>query len=359
MKRILILYTSVGHGHKVISENIGTALKSSFEVDLVDLAELEKTSKLMDGGSKFYFWMIAYWPGLWKFFYTNKVFLALTLPFRVPVAGLKYQKVLAVLQKKNYNAVICAHVNASAILSFLKKKGLYKGKFIVAFSDFHLHSYWVFNNVDLFLANILEQKQQMVVDGIATDKILVCGMTMQPRKHFDPGAVREKFGLKSEDKVILMMSGSKGLVFNFNLVEQIKNLNAKIFIVCGKNPELEKELQTKFAAQKNIKILGYIDLQELYAITDLVLTKPGALTVSECLQAGLPMIIHSLLPMEKFNYDYLLAKKLVMPAESNIRAEIEGELAAGQFAQSLKSNPAVAAIIQDGSKIRQKLTELV
>jgi len=361
MKNILILYTSIGYGHKMIAENIGSALRGSFQVELVDLAELEKNSPLMERGTKFYFWMIKRWPGLWKFFYTNKFFLNLTLPLRVPVAGFKYQKVLNLLSKKHYDAVISAHVNASAILSFLKKKGLYKGKFIIAFSDFHLHWYWVYDNADLYLVNIAEQRQQMLAGGVPADKILVCGMTMQPKKQFDRIEVRKKFGLPEKAKVILVMSGSKGLMFDPKLIDQLKGLDAEILVICGKNQTLEKQMRRKFEKVQNVKVYGYLEnLTELYGVTDIVVTKPGGLTVSECLQYGLPMLIHSWLPgMEQMNYQYLVERSLVLPRTKDLKEQIRSELDSGDFARQLQINSYRSAIVADGAKIRDKLTELI
>src|SRR3954464_15268024 len=137
-KRILIVFTYIGYGHKVISENIAESLKSDFDVDLLNLFDLEKGGALADRGSKVYLWMVNNWPGLWNFFYTNKIFLAATLPFRRTVGGWKSGKMQKFLVEKRrqgieYDAILCAHANASAITSYLKEKGLFKGKFIVTF----------------------------------------------------------------------------------------------------------------------------------------------------------------------------------------------------------------------------------
>lgn len=360
MKKILILYTSIGHGHKAISENIAAALKNNFQVDLVDLLKLEQGT-LMDGGAELYTAMVKHWPGLWKFFYTNKVFLKSTLPLRVPVASFKFHKVLKLLRENDYDAVICAHVNASAIISYLKKNHLYKGKFIIAFSDFHLHPYWVFKNADLFLANIEEQKQQMVASGIPAEKILVCGMTLPPKKEFDPAWVRKKYGLAEKDRLVLVMSGSKGLIFDPNLIERLKTLDAKIFVVCGKNDQLEKYLTQRFAGQANVRIFGYHEnLPELYAITDIVVTKPGGLTVSECLQYGLTMLIHAWLPgQEELNFEYLQRNHLILAKPGDLRSAVAHELASGEFAAQLRGNPKLKEIVQDGALIKRTLTELL
>src|SRR5258708_479577 len=138
--KILVIYTSTGLGHKKIAENIAAVLNDQHEVQLVDLFDVEP-SALVSGGQAIYYWILNYWPELWEFFYSNKIFLKLTLPWRTTIASFKAGKVSQLLDKGKFDLVICTHTNASAIISYLKHKASYMGKFVVAFSDFHLHPY--------------------------------------------------------------------------------------------------------------------------------------------------------------------------------------------------------------------------
>jgi len=131
--------------------------------------------------------------------------------------------------------------------------------------------------------------------------------------------------------------------------------------VAGKNKQLQTELGKRYAGKDNVKIFGYVDfMPELYSLADVVVTKPGGLTVSECLMYGLPIIIHTWLPgQEEINYKYLLENKLILPVPANPRAALEHELKTADFAASLKINPKVAEIVQHGEKIKKLLTEML
>lgn len=358
MKNILIIYTSSGHGHKKNGENIAAVLKNEHSVDLVDLFDVEK-GNLAQGGTKAYLWVLKNVPWLWNFFYTNKVFLAATLPFRRPLAGLKSKKIKAILQAKHYDMVITTQVTASAVVSYLKLKGYFNGKFGVAFSDFHLHRYWLFDNVDFYLANIPEQKQDMVALGIKPESIYICGLTMPDGRVVAKSEAKIKFGLIQEDKMILVLGGGQGLGINIALLKQLAELNASIFVICGRNETLQQSLTDNFAQGKNLKIFGYIEnIYDFYAAADLALTKPGGLTVVECLENYLPILVHDYIPgQEKLNYDYLLRHKLIMPCAADIKSEVTHELETGQFAQDLKQNPSVKIIVQHGETVRHAVAE--
>ncbi|HET7923647.1 MAG TPA: glycosyltransferase, partial [Rhodanobacteraceae bacterium] len=56
-------------------------------------------------------------------------------------------------------------------------------------------------------------------------------------------------------------------------------------------------------------------VERLMAACDLVITKPGGLTTSECLAMGLPMIVHAPIPgQEERNCDYLLEQGAALKA---------------------------------------------
>jgi processive 1,2-diacylglycerol beta-glucosyltransferase len=70
-------------------------------------------------------------------------------------------------------------------------------------------------------------------------------------------------------------------------------------------------------------VLGfYQPMSDLYAVTDLFLTKPGGLSTAEALQADVRIQITHWLPgQEELNYTYLTANQLVEPVPVVLTAE--------------------------------------
>ncbi len=339
-RKILILYTSVTIGHKSIAENIGWHLKKAgFDVKLYDAHQVEE-GKLAKRGTKVNEFLMLKLPLLWKWLYDSKLFADLTLPLRIKVARKHHQKTLELINKLSPDVVITTQVTASGVMAYLKQHNLYKGKFGIAFSDFHFHPYWVYGQADFFLANIEEQKQEMVKLRISAHKIFVCGLTLKPKVEVDAQAVKNKFNIQSSQKVVLIASGSLGSGIDENLIQRLSQKpNIRVIAVCGRNKAAFEKLHQKFT-HTSATILGFHSpMDELYAIADIFLTKPGALSVSEALRFYLPILItHELPGGERHNSDYLLSRRLIMNQTADVFESAMAELETGWFKKQLINN---------------------
>lgn len=374
MKRILIFYTSVGLGHKIIAENIGYHLtKAGFEVRLSDILEVQ-SGFLVDFGTWLHQLVNKHFPFIWRFLYNSKGFNKLTLRWRVPLAAKNSQRAAKAIAEFNPDLVIATQTTGSAIVSFLKQKGIYKNKFAIAFSDYHLHPYWLYDQADLYLANIEEQKVEMVRQGIPAEKIIVTGMTLKPLPELDKQSVRQKLSLSPTDKVVLMASGSLGTgmsphhLLSFIKSLESKNSNARVIIVTGKNTQLLTQL-TPLVKQTKALVFGYYSpMAELYCIADIFVTKPGGLSVAESLAWNLPLLITHWLPgQEELNYTYLVRNKLIMPEGLGVKHNklseiVSQELSTQSFRNSLSQNGVKKELVQEnrlGQAIIQAVSQLL
>jgi len=347
MKKILILHTSVGLGHKMIAENLGAAFaRGGFEVKTEDIGKIQK-GKFQRSLVSVHQFINKRLPFVWTFLYKWGHFIF--LPFRVFIAGFNYKQTAEIVRQFRPDVIITVQTTASAVISYLKKKKIYQGPFGIAFSDFHLHRYWLYKQADFYLANIEEQKKEMINLGIPQEKIYICGMTIKPKPEINKQAVREKFGISENEKVVLVGIGSLGIGLNLQMLENFrKNLPATLIVVCGKNEELYKQLKV-FESPKFIVLGFYNPMAELYAIADVFITKPGGLTTTESLQWHLPMIVTHFLPgQEELNINYLVRKNLIIMPFKNLLTQIMEEADRHLFRRRLEVNPTVLEIVQTG-----------
>lgn len=359
-QRILIFYTSVGLGHKSIAENLGWHLEhNGYEVKLADILQVQKGS-MVDFGTSLHRFINTSLPFLWKWLYLYGHYIFLR--FRMFTASKNYNAAKEVIDQFQPDLVVTTQTSASAILEYLKTKKFYTKLWAVAFSDYHLHKFWLYPSVDFYLANIEEQKQAMIKLVIPAEKIFVCGMTMKPKPVVNAGEARKKLGLLPNDKAVLLGSGSLGTGLSIEWIVRLseelsrKDATARLVVVCGKNLKFYENLKTATLGTSAIVLGYYIPMAELYAVADLFLTKPGGLTVAESLQWNLPMLITHWLPgQEEINYRYLIKKGLIMQKPismepSSLAKVILHQLNTGEFRKELEANPNVIQVTQNGQE---------
>ena len=84
----------------------------------------------------------------------------------------------------------------------------------------------------------------------------------------------------------------------------------QIIVITGRNETLKEKLEKsleKYTIDKNISILGFTqDMNDILSAVDIIVSKPGGLTTTECLLKELPMIIPYYIPgQEEENMDFL------------------------------------------------------
>lgn len=354
MKKVLILHTSVGLGHKSMAENIAWQLESiGLEVRLADIGQVQRGrfEKVVVTVHQF---INLHLPFVWAWLYAWGHYII--YPFRVFIARFNSTALKKLVLEYQPDLIISTQTTSSAVVAYLKRVGVYNKLFGIAFSDYHLHPYWLYTQADFYLTNIAEQKTEMVRRGIPADKIFVCGMTLKPKLVVDVNKVKQKLNIGAQEKVILVGSGSLGTGFKEGLLDELSKMaNTKVLVVCGKNEESKKYLEAKYI-QTNILPLGYYSpMGELYTLADIFFTKPGGLTVAESLQYNLPTIITHILPgQEQLNLDYLLDKELV---EQVSGAVIEQINRAGLRKALLQTNPNVQPIVSPAVTVKSVVLE--
>jgi|GEM_PF-567380 len=364
-KKILILFTSQGLGHKAIAENIGYHLLSAgFDVRLEDMLKLEQ-GPVVKWFLKLQKYVNQHLPFIWSWLYRYGYLV--TMPFRTMVIAANSRHVQSVIKTFAPDLIISTQTSSSAPVAYLIKKGIYKNLFAIAFSDFHFHPYWVYPGADHYLVNIEEQKQELIKRGIDSDRITVAGITLKPKSVIDTTSARAKLGLAQDERLILLSSGSQG--FGMDDVEELidsllhqadlEKVKVRLAIICGKN-KISYDRLTKRVQNPRVTVLGfYSPMSELYSIANLYITKPGGLSVAEALQWDLPLLITHWLPgQEELNYQYLQKNGLIMAGPKNpyewendaVAKNAIQELKTGRLKQSIINNPAKARLVQDNSE---------
>lgn len=317
--KVLILHMSVGHGIKATARNIYEQLSESedYEPRIEDCQALlgERLPRRVE---KVYLAILERFSFLWGAMYSSTVFLGITMPLRKFLAGFKSSHVLKLLREFQPAIVISTQTVPTGIVAYLKAKGLYRGKLVAVFSDFHLQKFWMYKEVDLYLCAIEDQVKELLALGVSKDKIALTGLFIARKFNnpIDKDEAKQELGLLTSMPVVLLTSGARVRHQTIEIFLKLLRspISFQIAVICGLNEELKNELK-KISSPSNhpVKIFGYVEnMEKLMSASDVLLGKPGGPTTGEAIIKKLPMVLTDARPgHEALNLEYLMSNNIV------------------------------------------------
>jgi len=189
-------------------------------------------------------------------------------------------------------------------------------------TDYHAHRIWLTPNVRNFFVATEEIKNDLEKFGV---KSIVSGIPIHPKffRHKEKDELKKQFGIDNDLPVVLLMPIKKGNITAKDAVTAIFSCNKDVNLVAvtGKNNDATfKALEKiKNSGQKNFIILKNANnIDEWMRVADVVVSKAGGLTISECIYLQKPMVIINPIPgQEDYNADYIEKNNFGFKANSN------------------------------------------
>lgn len=329
-RKIMFLSVSAGAGHVRAAQ----ALEAYAQLDVsIEARHLDVMNYVPKTFRKVYvdtyIQMVQKFPAVWGMMY-KKINYAqadvLWQRLRRVVERLNTRALRAAIDEFAPDAVVCTHFLPAEILMHETVKGRFNAPVWVQVTDFDVHRMWVIPHMKGYFAADSEVAFRLQHFGIEPHDICVSGIPVMPgfaQKH-ERLTCLDKYGLlnevqKGECPVLLLMGGGAGIGGLEEVAEQLLALEERfqLIVLAGKNAKTLKALQ-ELACRYPQRLFpqGFTDhVEELMACADLVITKPGGLTSSECLAMGLPMLVHAPIPgQEEHNADYLLEHGVALKA---------------------------------------------
>lgn len=322
--RVLILTASTGGGHKKASKALENYIMQHDETAVVKTVDALKTvgksfDKLISGG---YVFLAKHAPRVYGKMYRQSDKDTPLNSLVDNVTGIASAKLMPVFNEFNPDVIVTTHPFAAEMVSAVKGKNGMTTPLISIITDFAPHRTYIQPNVDYFVVSSKEMQYQLENLGVDRNRIRTFGIPVDPVFYAkqDKNALREEMGLERGVPTILMMAGSFGVSDVFDIFEGITELDDKfqLIIITGKNKKLynefEHEIKTKGNGGRRISLHFFVnDVYRYMHASDLLITKPGGLTVTEALASCLPMAIFKAYPgQEADNEDFLIRNNLAV-----------------------------------------------
>lgn len=311
--KVLVVYASSGAGHFKAAEAICDYIhKHCPQIQLSSVDVLEKTNFLFKFNYRFgYSFLIRQAPLLWRwaFWLTDfRAFRIFTRAIGRFLNRLNTNEFIRFLVQEGPDVIISTHFLPSEISSGLKKAKKIKSRLITVITDFCVHPFWVSSGTDIYIVASKGTKEELIREGAGEDIIKELGIPIHSKflKQYEKDALLRKLGLGQDKFTVLIVTGSFGL----GPLEEIADLlykEARLLVVCANNRRLYERLKNKNYPQ--VYIFGFVDnIEELMSVSDVVITKPGGLAISEILSMELIPIFISAIPGQEAGNVEILKK---------------------------------------------------
>jgi len=317
-KKVLIVYATGGMGHVKAAKAIEEAFLAKYpeveikNVDVIDFAVKLYKKVFVDG----YNYVSAKKPELWGWLYRtfdNKSRQKLpTALSKLAIEG----NFIPFIKEFAPDFIVSTHPLPMILVSSSKKKDVIDILSSMVLTDFGCHSFWIDPEVNYYFTSTQNVKDCLVDYRVKPEQIAVTGIPIELKfsSNLDKAELLKKFGLNPDLFTMLIVGGQFGFDSLKEVIDGIQKTNkakTQFLVVAGRDKELKTAIEkSNLAGNHGTKVFGFIDnMQELMTVSDIIFSKAGGLTVSECMAKGLPMIINKVIPgQEEDNVNYLVNK---------------------------------------------------
>lgn len=351
MKRIAVIYASEGTGHRAAADALRdwfAAENPSGEVFYSDILDFLPAfiRRLVSEG---YLFMARYAPNIWGRFYKSSDKRSLTSwlfdKIHSGLCSVYLPRLEAELEKFAPDAVFFTHYFGAA--PFARRNA---GKFptFCVDTDFMTHRFQRCAGFAASFAASPGAVRQRAAEGI--ENVFYTGVPILRKfaEDIPKESARSALGIDGDAPVVLLTGGGIGAG---SLEKPLKLLAGETgwlsIVICGSNKRLHSRLRREYSAFGNVRAEGFVpDMERYYAAADVVVMKPGGLSLSEVMAFGPPLLLREPIPgQEELNLDYMVGggAAIYLRHSENLTDEIKNLLAdAGRLEQMREASSRMA-----------------
>lgn len=299
---ILIVTASVGSGHEKAAAAVEQGLRDRFpdaEISIVDFMSSE-VSSIHYFTKQCYLAMLNMVPYLYECMYNFTASPRKGGAIQAMTAAAMANAMKKLIRKYDPQMIFCTHPFPTEAVSHLSDKWRSRFKSAALITDYSVHQMWVCRNIDMYFVAHSAMVRALAAYGIS--RAMDCGIPVDKKFYvnFHKEKLRRQLGLESDLPTILMMGGGLGLGGMDQALDQLEQvtITMQVLVVGGRNHELVKKVQNRAEESRHrLVAFGYVDnVHELMAAADLLVSKPGGITLTEAMTSGIPMLLHQPIP---------------------------------------------------------------
>lgn len=327
--RVLILSASIGGGHVAAARALESAFAElgtpALHVDLLEhtAAPFRRLYR------QAYFDLVRTVPDLveWLGRRLDRPSERATLQRRLRARAVRLlsYEVPRIIDKHGATVVVHTHFLGAEIISGRMRRHRPLPQAVVI-TDFFAHAFWLQPGVARYFVATSDVRAQLLTAGVDDHRVRVTGIPIDPRFGLLSAAhargERHDVTRDSGRERLLVLASGLGERQLREIMSQLAAFRwpLRVTVVCGRSTELLTVARSLVEGREgpvSFEVVGFTnEVPELMLRSALCVTKPGGLTSSEALAAGLPLMLVSPYPLqEEINANYLLENGCAVRAE--------------------------------------------
>ncbi len=300
---VLILYASYGDGHLQAARSLQESLLSQGIERVILLDLMAEAHPLINELTRFvYMQSFKTIPHLYGWVYNMTRDMKAESPFSNWLHSFGIRRLREVLEQERPQLIV--HTFPQLALPHLKTRWGLTVPLINILTDYDLHGRWLHPHIDHYYVPSEQMRNEAIQRGIAPARISVTGIPLHSSFEAIPvdsesrlhtrKQLRLQAGLHPDKKTVLLLAGAYGVLRNVRDVSEVvaQRGDAQLVIICGKNEPLRRDLEKRYGDVPNVHIYGFTRrMSEWMLLSDCAVTKPGGITMSECIRCGLPVFL--------------------------------------------------------------------
>jgi processive 1,2-diacylglycerol beta-glucosyltransferase len=331
-RKLLIAFASAGSGHK----RAATALQRAFEAgehggtaETVDVLD-HMTTVFRKLYLKSYFSVISALPWYWRFLYhrwDKRSPHGLTRRAMCALDRLNARGFVRLIEEQKPTHIVCTHFLAAEIVGWMRRTGRLDAPVAVVVTDYDAHRIWMNPGTDHYFVASDYLRGLFIAKGAPPERTTTAGIPVDP-VFADPmecKKARVTLDLELDLPTVLTLGGGAGIggvkqtVAALAESDHLPEGGVQILAVAGHNQTLKAQLDAlTLPAHIRLVTYGFVNnIETLMAASDLIVTKPGGMSSTECLAMGLPMVLTVPIPgQEERNSAFLVGCGAAMTAST-------------------------------------------
>ncbi len=316
-KRVLILMSDTGGGHRAVANAIRDALTIRYG-DAVQTQVLDGLKEYAPAPIKYapeiYPVWIARSKASWGLAHnlTDTKLTTRTITRAGYITIGRYFKQM--LRDHPADVIVSAHAllvspSLDALMSYGERP-----PFLTVVTDYaSTHLLWYDNRADAVLVPTKSALDRGLYNNVPADHLKITGLPVNPsfaQRLTSKAEAREKLGLSPDKITVLMVGGGEGMGPLYRMAREVNrhNLDIQLVVIAGKNKSLKSRLELCEWNQPTWIYPFTREMPALMSAADLIVTKAGAASITEAITAGLPIIISDVIPgQETGNMEFVVS----------------------------------------------------